>query len=248
MARGRSILDRAISVRFFRIIRSGQQETPFFERLLQIHATAADQRTQQINGIDFWCDKITRNGNIVSGRFCRVQSTNLPPRVSRNRRLEPLGVGEIGPHTIWQFDGTLAVLAIETIRNGLNLSNFLSYVRAMCDCRGYAYLPVLDDTALEAARAGRIRELAVRVATPRNLQTVAAYQRQMKQGMVDLMGPQIATQVEVKFSVRASDPISKSDGSPAPSIGFVTKGMPTEAQSRNSRLASSSTKMGIKKP
>jgi hypothetical protein len=118
----------------------------------------------------------------------------------------------------------------------------------MCDCRGYAYLPVLDDTALEAARAGRIRELAVRVATPRNLQTVAAYQRQMKQGMVDLMGPQIATQVEVKFSVRASDPISKSDGSPAPSIGFVTKGMPTEAQSRNSRLASSSTKMGIKKP
>jgi hypothetical protein len=206
MARGRSILDRAISVRFFRIIRSGQQETPFFERLLQIHATAADQRTQQINGIDFWCDKITRNGNMVSGRFCRVQSTNLPPRVSRNRRLEPLGVGEIGPHTIWQFDGTLAVLAIETIRNGLNLSNFLSYVRAMCDCRGYAYLPVLDDTALEAARAGRIRELAVRVATPRNLQTVAAYQRQMKQGMVDLMGPQIATQVEVKFSVRAGDP------------------------------------------
>src|ERR1700730_17653756 len=116
---------------------------------------------------------------------------------------------EIGPHTIWQFDGTLAVLAIETIRNGLNLSNFLSYVRAMCDCRGYAYLPVLDDTALEAARAGRPELLAVRVATPRNLQTVAAYQRQMKQGMVDLMGPQIATQVEVKFSVRASDPISK---------------------------------------
>jgi hypothetical protein len=58
----------------------------------------------------------------------------------------------------------------------------------MCDCRGYGSLPVLDDTALEAARAGRIRELAVRVATPRNLQAVAADQRQMKQGMVDLMG------------------------------------------------------------
>ena len=199
-------MDRAISVRFFRITRSDRQKTPFFERLLQIQATAEEQRAQQMSDVDFWFDKMTINGNVFSGRFCRVQSTNLPPRVSHARRLEPLGVGEIGPNTIWQFDGTLAVLAIETIKNGLNLQKYLSYVRAMCDCRGYGYLPVLDDTALEVARAGRIRELAVRVATPRNLQAVAADQRQMKQGMVDLMGPRIATQVEVKFSVRARDP------------------------------------------
>jgi len=76
----------------------------------------------------------------------------------------------------------------------------------MCDCRGYAYFPVLDGTALEAARAGRIRELAVRVATPRNLHTIAPDQRSMRQGMVELMGNQIATQMEIRYSVRARDP------------------------------------------
>jgi hypothetical protein len=115
---GGSILDRAISVRFFRITRSDRQQIPFFERLLQIQATAEDQRTQRISDVDYWFDKITSNGNIISGRFCRVQSTNLPPRVSHTRRLEPLGVGEIGPNTVWQFDGTLAYWRLKPSRTG----------------------------------------------------------------------------------------------------------------------------------
>lgn len=199
-------MDRAISVRFFRVTRSERQETPFVERLRQLNAIPEGNRVRTINDVDFWCDKIRVNENTVSGRFCRAQSTNLPPRVSRERRLEPLGVGEIGPNTVWQFDAAWSVLAIEVTRNGLSLPLFLSYIRHACDCRGYGHFPVLDDSALEAARAGRVRELAVRVATPRNLHAVAADQRQMKRGMTELMGGQIATRVEIKYSVAARDP------------------------------------------
>lgn len=199
-------MEKAVSVRFFRITRSAQQDTPFFERLVHVHNTLEGQRLRQIADVPYWIDKTNRNENLISGRLCRVQSNNLPPQASEDGRLLPLGVRAIGPNTIWQFHGDLSVLAIETTRNGVNLSKFLAYIRSMCDCRGYAYFPVLDGTALEAARAGRIRELAVRVATPRNLHTIAPDQRSMRQGMVELMGNQIATQMEIRYSVRARDP------------------------------------------
>lgn len=200
------VLEKAISVRFFRIARKARQETPFFDRLLQLHAVPDAERVRVIADIPYWADKTVRNGNMISGRLCRVQSNNLPPQALPDGKLLPLGVRAIGPNTIWQFYGPLSVMAVETTRNGVNLSRFLSYVRNICDCRGYAIFPVLDDTALEAARAGRIRELAVRVATPTNLHTVAADQQRMKRGMVDLMGGQIASRMEIKYSVQAGDP------------------------------------------
>jgi hypothetical protein len=156
--------------------------------------------------MDFWIDKIDINDRVILGRFCRTQINNLPPRVSESRTLEPLGVREIGQTTIWQYDGELSVMAIEVSRNGVSLSRLIAYVRAICHCPGYGHLPVLDDTALAAAEAGRIRELSFRVATPNDLSAVAADERTMKQGMTDLMGTEIATQVEIRYSVKARDP------------------------------------------
>jgi hypothetical protein len=97
-------------------------------------------------------------------------------------------------------------MAIEVSRNGVSLSRLIAYVGAICHCPRYAYLPVLDDAALAAAEAGRIRELTFRVATPNDLSAVAADERTMKQGMTNLMGTEIATQVEVSYSVKARDP------------------------------------------
>jgi hypothetical protein len=199
-------LEKAVSVRYFQIMRSARQDTPFFQRLVQLHSVPEGERLRQIADVPYWIDKINLNGNVISGRLCRVQSNNLPPQASVDGRLLPLGVRAIGPNTVWQFHGKLGVLAIETTRNGVNLSKLLAYIRSMCDCRGYSYLPVLNDSALEAARSGRIRELAVRVATPRNLHTIAPDQRSMRSGMIELMGNQIATQMEVRYSARAGDP------------------------------------------
>jgi hypothetical protein len=199
-------LEKAVSVRFFRITRSAQQDMPFFARLGQILDKPDSERVRQIAGIPYWIDKTTRNDSVIAGRLCRVQSNNLPPQASEDGKLLPLGVKAIGPNTIWQFHGDLAVLAIETTRNGVSLSKFLAYIRSMCNCKGYAYFPVLDDAALETARNGRIRELAIKVATPRNLHTVAADEQRIRQGMVELMGNQIATQMEIRYSVKARDP------------------------------------------
>jgi hypothetical protein len=197
---------KAVSVRFFRIVRKQRQEVPFFERLAQVHGTPQSDRVQEIEEVLYWVDKTLQNGNLISDRLCRLQSNNLPPQALPDGRLLPLGVRAIGPNTVWQFHRDLSVLAIETTRNGVNLSKLLAYVRRICDCRGYGFFPVLDNTVLEAARAGRIRELAVRVATPRNLHTVTADHRRMKAGMVELMTGELSTQIEIKYSVRAGDP------------------------------------------
>jgi hypothetical protein len=199
-------LEKAVSVRFFRITRGVHQSTPFFERLVQLNDRPEVDRIQQIAEVPHWIDKVKRNGEIISGRLCRIQSNNLPPQASEDGKLLPLGVRAIGPNTVWQFNGNLGVLAFEMTRNGVSLSKFLTYIRGMCNCRGYAYFPVLDDNTLEAARAGRVRELSLRVATPSNLHTIARDQQRMRAGMVELMGDEIATQMEIRYSVRARDP------------------------------------------
>jgi hypothetical protein len=204
-------LDKTIAVRFYRISRGQRQEMPFLQRLTEISAVPEGQRLRQIADVDFWLDKMTVNATEASGRLCRIQSNHLPPKALAGGRLEPLGVPAIGLNTIWRFDGVLGVLGIEASRNGVNLSKFLAYVRNICDCRGYAYFPVIDDAALTAAQQGRIRELSVRVATPVNLETVAADQMSVKGGMVQLMGPELATQIEIKFSVRAGEPDIRQD-------------------------------------
>jgi hypothetical protein len=204
-------LDKTVAVRFYRITRSARQEMPFLQRLAEITAIPEGQRIRRVADIDFWIDKMSINTAVASGRLCRTQSNHLPPKALAGGRLEPLGVPAIGLNTVWQFDTSLSVLAIEASRNGVNLSKLLAYIRNICDCQGYGFFPVIDDAALMAAQAGRIRELSVRVATPANLETVAADQRSVKQGMVQLMGPEIATQIEIKFSVKAGEPDIRPD-------------------------------------
>jgi hypothetical protein len=115
-------------------------------------------------------------------------------------------VPAIGPYVVWRYDRSLSVIGVEAMRNGVNLSYFLSYVRHICNCKGYGCFPVLDDASLVAAASGRIRELTVRVATPKNLETVAVDERHVKSGMIELLGSEISTQVEIKFSVAARSP------------------------------------------
>ena len=200
-------LDKSILVRFFRITASAHtQGVPFSQRFAEIRAVPEAQRVRQILDIDFWMDNIAVNNNVSTGRFCRSQTSYLPPQALPGGRLMPLGVPAIGHNAIWQYEADLSVIAIESTRSGIGLQKLLAYMRNICGCRGYGYLPVVDDTALAAAQHGRIRELAVRVTTPRNLETVAGDQLQIKQGLVELMGSQIATQVEIRFSVTAKDP------------------------------------------
>jgi hypothetical protein len=200
-------LDKSVTVKFYRVSASAHaQGIPFLQRLVQICGVPEDQRVCQVSDTDFWMDKLTINNTAATGRLCREQTSHLPPRALPGGRLAPLGIRAIGHNSIWQYEADLSVLAIEVTRNGAGISRMFPYIRNICDCRGYAYLPVLNDAALEAAQQGRIRELAVRVATPRNLETITADQRQIKQGMVELMGSQIGSQIEIRYKAGARDP------------------------------------------
>jgi hypothetical protein len=176
------------------------------QRIRALAAISEDERVRNISDVDFWMDKLTVKENVATGRICRVQTAHLPPQALPGGKLTPLGVRAIGPHSIWQYEPKLSVIAIESTRSGAGLGKLLAYIRAACDCRGYAYAPVVDDATLAAAQHGRIRELAMRIATPKNLESVTAAQRRIKQGLVELMGAQIATQIEIRFSVTARDP------------------------------------------
>jgi hypothetical protein len=205
-SRGECFLDKSISIRFYRVTGAGHHDVPFLQRLAQINAIPRGQRVHQISDLDFWMDQIVINGTTATGMLGRRQSNHLPPRAMPDGSLLPLGIPSIGHTAIWQYESNISVMAIEVMRNGVGMQKLFSYIRGMCDCRGYTSLPVLDDTALDAAENGRIRELAVRMATPRNLETVAADQRNVKSGMIELMGSRISTQIEVKFSVSAGAP------------------------------------------
>jgi hypothetical protein len=200
-------LDKTITVKFYRITSSARtQGVPFMDRLRQLAAIRENARVRRVNDIDYWMDKLTINNNVAVGRLCRIQTAHLPPQALPGGRLARLGVPAIGPHAIWQYEAEFSVMAIESTRTGVGIDRYLKYVRNICDCQGYGFGPVIDDSTLAAAQHGRIRELAVRVATPTNLEAVSAEQQQMKRGMVGLMGSQIATQIEVRFSVTAGDP------------------------------------------
>ena len=137
-------------MRFYRVIATAHsQGVPFLERLRQIWAIPEAQRVRQVSGIEFWMDKLTIDNNVVTGRLCREQTDHLPPQALPGGRLAPLGIRAIGHHTIWQYEAQLSVLAIESWRNGVGLTRMFPYIRNMCDCRGYSYLPVLNDLLLK---------------------------------------------------------------------------------------------------
>lgn len=163
-------------------------------------------RVRNIEDTPFWLDKMEITSTRISGRFCRKQSTNLPAKAMGKTSLVPLGFPELGRTVAWRYDPNLGVMAIESSRTGLSIGRLLAYVRAVCDCRGYGTLPVTADANLEAIKDGRVREIVVQLATPKNLQTVAAYQQTVTNGMTNLMSEGLGTLLEVRYSLRVGDP------------------------------------------
>jgi hypothetical protein len=195
-------MDRTISVKFFRFVGTSRQTEPFIDRLRHIQALPESRRVTDLDGIPFWIDKMAVNGDATSGQFCRRQSENLPPRAPPEGGLQPLGIPQIGHSTAWLYNSRYAVIAIEATRNGIRLKHLISYVRVMCDCAGYGFFPVTTDVNPQRLRDGRLREFSVRLATPKNLETASQQQVAVREGMVELMGANIAPLVEVRYASR----------------------------------------------
>jgi hypothetical protein len=131
--------DGSNSNRFFRVVGAKRQTEPFFERLQYLASIPESRRLTEVNGIPFWIDKLMVSDTEIRGRLCRSQSNNLPPQATRDGKLIPLGVGQIGPNVAWQYDDRYAVIGIETSRSGVSLRTMIPYIRIMCDCAGYGY-------------------------------------------------------------------------------------------------------------
>jgi hypothetical protein len=199
-------LDRSVTAKFYRIVSGRGSAGPFIEHLRFVNASTPDDRIRMIGDIPFWIDKMDIGSVVASGRFCRKQNTNLPPKALAKAELVPLGIPEIGLTVAWRYDANLSVIAIESSRAGLSLMRFLAYIRAFCDCRGYAPFPVMTDANLAIIRERRIRELSIQLATPRNLHTVAGYQQTMTDGMSALMSDHLGSMLEIRYSLRVGEP------------------------------------------
>ena len=114
-------MDRTITVKFFRIVGAARQTEPFINRIRYLQRIPEAKRVMDLGGIPFWVDKMTANGEITTGRFCRRQSENLPPRAPPEGGLAPLGIPQIGQTTAWLYSSRYAIMAIETSRNGVSL-------------------------------------------------------------------------------------------------------------------------------
>lgn len=198
-------MDKFITAKFYRIeARQGASE-PFSSKLEILHQTEEDQRCHNIDGVPFWIDNLEHNQDYWTGRFCRKQSSNLPPKATSDTQLVPLGVNAIGQTSAWAYDPELSILVFEANRGGVGLPQFFRYIRTACGCRGYAGLPIVGLEDLAALRDGRLRGLDVKIACPQNLQYVSAEQTAVAQGLSELMGAGIGTQIEVRFSLGVGD-------------------------------------------
>jgi hypothetical protein len=198
-------MDRVVRVKFFRIVGAARQTEAFVKRLRHLQTIADTHRVTDLDGVPFWVDKLSATGDTMTGRLCRRQSENLPPRAPAEGGLVPLGIPQIGHTTAWLFNSRYAVMAIEASRNGVRLKHLISYTRVMCDCAGYGFFPVTTDVNLERLRTGRIREFSVRLALPGNLKTASQHQIAVRAGMTELMAPGIAPLVEVTYASRLRD-------------------------------------------
>ena len=188
-------MDRLVTVKFFRILSGQGSKKPFLNILIELSKASAASKRKTMYGLNLWCDKITAKGTMISGRFCREQTENLPPKVGQTGELESLGIKCLGQTVVWRYDAAYSVIAIEVARNGLTLPVFLAYVRDVCACRGYTFLPVTGSDNLSRMRDGRVREISVRLATPKNLETISPKQVATKTGMDQLMASGIAAAV-----------------------------------------------------
>jgi hypothetical protein len=198
-------LDRHIIVKFFRVLSGNRVREPLAEKLRLIAPLNQARATRIHDGVPFWCDKIVDGNTYIAGRFCRKQSTNLPPKAPATGGLEPLGVGSLGRTVAWLYHPETSVIAIEATREGLTLSRFLSYITDVCECPRYTFMPVTTDSNLQQLRESRVRSLSFRVATPRDLAWVTPEQEAVKSGLENVMSPNLSTFVEVKYGLSIGD-------------------------------------------
>lgn len=199
-------MDKYVTLKFYRVEQGRGAREPFSEVLGRLQSVDEANRERIFEGVPFWIDKLVEDQGIWCGRFCRKQSSNLPPKALAGTNLVPLGVGSIGQTAAWRYHAGLSVLVFEANRGGVGLPQFFRYVRSACECRGYAGVPVVGIEELGKLRNGRIRGLNVRLASPRDLQHVSAEQTAVATGLDTLMRTNIATQIEVRYSLRTGDP------------------------------------------
>ena len=204
--RGSRRVDKTTTVKFYRVVQGRGAQMPFSAVLEQLHAIPEAERELEIEEQPFWVDKLSSRGNYWEGRFCRRQSTNLPPRAPKGGGLQKLGVENIGPNTVWRYFSDYSVLAIEAARNGASLPRFFNYIRTICNCRGYAAQPIVRSEDLRKLSEGRLRSLSIQIATPWNLEAVSEEQQNFKEGASKLMAKHLSTNVEIHYGLKVGDP------------------------------------------
>jgi len=199
-------MDKWVCVKFYRIIKGKGANEPFSSHIEAVHKISEQQRERVIDHVPYWIDKIKNDAGLWSGRFCRKQSGNLPPRAEEGIQLAPLGVPAIGQTAAWIYDPITSVLVFEATQGGVGTPQFFRYMRNVCSCRGYAARPAIGIENLARLRDGRIRSLVIKIACPQDLQAVTPTDMTVASGLRNMMSANVGTQIEVKFSLAVGDP------------------------------------------
>ena len=164
-------MDKTVTVRFYDVYKRDRKVPALRKALKDIYDTGNAQSRQATldSGTIARLERLEITNDFVTGEFTRIQDTNFPSEVRRDK-VEPLGVnGMLGHGIAFRFRISDSVLAIQYEPRVLAPSRINSYILAMQSEASYEFRPRLNGDNWRRMAQRPLRKLVIGVASPSDL-------------------------------------------------------------------------------
>ena len=164
-------MDKTVTVRFYDVYKRDPKVPALRKALKDIYDTGDAQSRQATldNGTIARLERLEITDDFVTGEFTRIQDTDFPSEVRRDK-VDPLGVnGMLGHGIAFRFCIADSILAIQYEPRILAPSRINSYILAMQSDASYEFRPRLNRDNWRRMAQRPLRKLIVGVASPTDL-------------------------------------------------------------------------------
>lgn len=161
-------MDKRFTFRFYNVTRDDAKKPAMVDILRQIASEKDRSKREQLLSQDYTIrlEELEDDGaDAVVGEFVRCQSTNLPSELDGAVR-KPLTAKQLGHSIVFRLNHKTGVMGFQHDPRVVSIGRVLEYLRIYNGAAFYTVLPRVNKDAWTRFKAGSIRKLSVRIASP----------------------------------------------------------------------------------
>lgn len=196
-------MDKSFTFRFYNVTRDNDKKPPMVDVLRTIanekdlskreHTLAQDYRIR--------LEELDDDGpDAVVGEFIRCQSTNLPSELDGAAR-KPLTAKQLGHSIVFRLNHKRGVIGFQHDPRVVSIGRVLEYLRIYHGAAFYSVEPRMNKEGWKKFKAGDVRKLSIRIASPDNMNDLGGDGKAASSGLKALAEAYNAPTIGIELSM-----------------------------------------------